>query len=723
MKNLKIPLFIKFTVLLILLSIGPLIFVGIRTINITETALQTSILELHTQLVESYSAKIYSYLQMIMNEIPYIMRILSTENLNWQDRETMLRTILDSHKNIISISLIDDTGKEKYEVYNPELEPNPKLDNFANDETFNMLNKQNKTQVISPLYYKNSIPYINLFYKHSVYKVIISISLSFKPIFDELTKLTIGKTGYAFLIDNNGTIIAHKDKKFIFKSVKNIKIVQQALNTVSVGSSEYVSIENKDVIGAYAPVKELGWSVIVQEPREEAYLPSILMRRQSLYIILISILLSVIFAFLIARSFTNPILTLVKAAKEIAQRNFSVQINQRTYDELDNLVDTFNIMSSELKRYDEMQIEKLIAEKTKTEAIIFSIADGIIMTDHAGKILLLNNQAKEILNIRDNNLEQKYIWEYLYDKNLMDAIKEVVTNPGVIRKELDFSTKNQLRFYQASSRPVITLKNETIGTVTVLHDITLEKEIDRMKDDFLHSITHDLRNPMTSIRGFLKFLLDNVGGPLTDQQRKMVEIMDRASLRLLNMINDILDLAKLESGRIELNLSDTNLNEIANKVIELLQPQIVKKNIKINIVTENEIPVIKSDSGLIERVINNLVGNAIKFTPEEGTITISMKDKQDRVEISVIDTGEGIPKEFINKIFDKFGQVTGQRKGGTGLGLTICKYIVEAHKGKIWVESELGKGSKFTFYIPKELNIQANNKIVSMANKTTINLQ
>ena len=723
MKNLKIPLFIKFTVLLILLSIGPLIFVGIRTINITETALQTSILELHTQLVESYSAKIYSYLQMIMNEIPYIMRILSTENLNWQDRETMLRTILDSHKNIISISLIDDTGKEKYEVYNPELEPNPKLDNFANDETFNMLNKQNKTQVISPLYYKNSIPYINLFYKHSVYKVIISISLSFKPIFDELTKLTIGKTGYAFLIDNNGTIIAHKDKKFIFKSVKNIKIVQQALNTVSVGSSEYVSIENKDVIGAYAPVKELGWSVIVQEPREEAYLPSILMRRQSLYIILISILLSVIFAFLIARSFTNPILTLVKAAKEIAQRNFSVQINQRTYDELDNLVDTFNIMSSELKRYDEMQIEKLIAEKTKTEAIIFSIADGIIMTDHAGKILLLNNQAKEILNIRDNNLEQKYIWEYLYDKNLMDAIKEVVTNPGVIRKELDFSTKNQLRFYQASSRPVITLKNETIGTVTVLHDITLEKEIDRMKDDFLHSITHDLRNPMTSIRGFLKFLLDNVGGPLTDQQRKMVEIMDRASLRLLNMINDILDLAKLESGRIELNLSDTNLNEIANKVIELLQPQIVKKNIKINIVTENEIPVIKSDSGLIERVINNLVGNAIKFTPEEGTITISMKDKQDRVEISVIDTGEGIPKEFINKIFDKFGQVTGQRKGGTGLGLTICKYIVEAHKGKIWVESELGKGSKFTFYIPKELNIQDNNKIVSMANKTTINLQ
>ncbi|MDI6641105.1 MAG: ATP-binding protein, partial [Elusimicrobiota bacterium] len=324
---------------------------------------------------------------------------------------------------------------------------------------------------------------------------------------------------------------------------------------------------------------------------------------------------------------------------------------------------------------------------------------------------------RNMLNIPDGNLEGKILWDYIPYKQVSEALTELLNTPDTAEKakfaEIDMSSNNISRFFKATTNPVTTPKGEKLGVVTVLRDITLEKEIDKMKDDFLHSITHDLRNPMTSIRGFLKFLSDGIGGPLTQQQRKMIETIDRASSRLLGMINDILDLAKLESGRIDLQLVKCDLLQIANRVLELLQPQIEKKQIriKVELLDGKKEAVIVADVQLMERLLNNLVGNAIKFTPENGSISVLISDMEDKVETKVIDTGEGIPQEYLNVIFDKFKQVTGQRKGGTGLGLAICKYIVEAHKGKIWVESKLNEGSKFCFYIPKNLTLTPNGEI------------
>jgi len=211
---------------------------------------------------------------------------------------------------------------------------------------------------------------------------------------------------------------------------------------------------------------------------------------------------------------------------------------------------------------------------------------------------------------------------------------------------------------------------------------------------------------MTSIRGFLKFLIDGVAGPVTEQQKKMLGVMDHASLKLLSLINDILDIAKLESGRMTINLSDCDLKMICQRSIEMAGGLALKKSITIRTESKEDFPKIKADPELIERVFSNLLGNALKFTPESGSITVSLKELSDRVEVSVEDTGEGIPPEYVERIFDKFQQVAGQRKGGTGLGLTICKHIVEAHSGEIWAESKLGQGAKFIFTLPKDLTLQ-----------------
>jgi len=716
MKKIKIPLFLKFAVIMIALSVGPLTFVGIRTININKEALQTSILELHTQLAKSFAEKIDYYLSEIQNEIPYITHILSIEDVSITTVNTVLKTIVDSHQNIVSISLIDNTGKERTKIYNPTLITEPTLLDLSNDETFKNLQENKLSQAISPLFFYNDDPRLNLFFKvRKNINVLITITL--KSLWNELNEIHIGKTGYAFLVDSEGKIIAHKEENLINKKLK-MPIIERAIHSVSIGSSEYIDQNGTEMVGAYAPVRNLRWAIIVQQPKKEAYYSSILMQRQAVILIIISVLLSGGIAFLFAENLTKPILELIKAAGRIAKRDFTVRIKTKTRDELNDLISTFNSMTEELKKYDDMQIDKIIAEKTKTEAIIFSIADGIVMTDREGEILLINQKARDILGIEPGDLEGKFIWNSISKKQLIDVLNELLNIPDGTKepktKEVDLSGETYSRFYKIITAPVTTVKGEKLGVVTVLRDITLEKEIDKMKDDFLHSITHDLRNPMTSIRGFLKFLSDGVGGPITEQQKRMIETMDRASVRLLGMINDILDLAKLESKRMDIQLSDANLVEITQKVLDLLQPQILKKSIetKIEVYNEKKDVYIRCDAKLIERVINNLVGNALKFTPENGKITISFIDNEDRVEVNVSDTGEGIPPDYLDKIFEKFQQVAGQRKGGTGLGLTICKYIIETHKGKIWVNSKLGEGSTFSFYIPKNLTKRPDGEII-----------
>jgi NtrC-family two-component system sensor histidine kinase KinB len=411
------------------------------------------------------------------------------------------------------------------------------------------------------------------------------------------------------------------------------------------------------------------------------------------------LVLSIIISFFIAKGITQPILKIIDAAKTVSSGNFNIKLNIKTRDELEILGETFINMAQKLNEYAEIQVDKIIAEKTKTEAIIFSIQDGIILTDYNGNILLINNKAKNILNLQDQSIENKNIAEIL-PPEIKPVIENSIKEPNKMF-ELDLSKPNFTSIYETSTTQVKTLKGEKIGIVTVLHDITLEKELEKIKDDFLHSITHDLRNPMTSIRGFIKFLLDGVAGELNVQQKKMLDTMDRASFRLLGMINDILDIAKLEAGKMELDLKVADMVKIVKSTVEVIQPQYERKKISLEIVTNKPEINTKVDANFMERVFINLIGNAIKFTPENGKITVSVEEQENKIVCFVKDTGEGIPQEHLKTIFEKFGQVKNKSKGGTGLGLTICKHVIEAHGGKIWVESIYGHGAKFIFYIPK----------------------
>jgi signal transduction histidine kinase len=239
-----------------------------------------------------------------------------------------------------------------------------------------------------------------------------------------------------------------------------------------------------------------------------------------------------------------------------------------------------------------------------------------------------------------------------------------------------------------------------LGTVTVVHDVTLEKELDRMKEEIVSSISHDLRSPISSIMGFLDFLKKGVAGVLNERQKEMVESMLRSAGRLLAMVNNILDVARLDSQAVQVKLARASLAGLAGRAIETLNAIAQRRGISVELQAEEEFSV-DVDAEQIERVFANLISNALKFSPDDARIVVSLRHDEERIEASVEDQGPGIPAQYLERVFEKFEQVPGTRHGGTGLGLTICRRFVEAHGGRIWAESAPGKGARFRFTIPK----------------------
>jgi len=414
---------------------------------------------------------------------------------------------------------------------------------------------------------------------------------------------------------------------------------------------------------------------------------------------------SLLSAALLARLLTAPVLKLTRAAEAVARGDFQARVEITTGDELQELAETFNAMTQRLRQYSVLQVDRLVAEQRKTEAILFSIGEGIVMADCEDRIQLANRRAREMFGLAaDADLEGRPLSEALPDGPLRTALAAAGRTPGP-HQEVDLSTEAERRFIRATASPVVTPgRGAELGTVFALRDVTLEREIEKMKEEFLHYITHDLRNPLGSAMGFLDLLLKGSAGELNANQHSIVSSVRRSTSRLMSLINNILDISKMEAGRMRLQLKTVSLAGVAGRAIDILEQLARAKNITMRLAAVEDFAA-EADGDMLERVFSNLIGNAIKYTPQNGTITVSIVDEGAHLKCGVEDTGEGIPADYLTRIFEKFEQVQGRRIGGTGLGLTIARFFVQAHLGRIWVESEMGRGSRFYFTIPKRLTL------------------
>lgn len=399
----------------------------------------------------------------------------------------------------------------------------------------------------------------------------------------------------------------------------------------------------------------------------------------------------------------NPIKELTASIKEIANKNYSQRVHFMNHNEFGDLAKSFNTMAEKLQEYNNSNLYKLSFEKKRLETLINNMHDPIVGLDNQGLILFANDEAFKIIGLKTEEVIGKLIATLALTNDLMKSL--IVSDfQNESRKVLPmkiFADGKESYFEKEIVNITIkpTGEDQTIdiGNVIILRNITVFKELDFAKTNFIATVSHELKTPISSIKLSLQLLEKAETGNINEDQKQLIESIKEDSQRLLKITGELLELSQLETGNIKLTIEKSNPYEIISYATEAVKVQVEQKQIDLIIETEQNLPDIKADSEKTAWVLVNFLTNAITYSSENSKIIVKLKNENNQVVFQVIDTGKGIDNRYKTKVFDKYFQVPGSHKSGTGLGLAISKEFIEAQNGTIGVESELGMGSTFYF--------------------------
>lgn len=418
-----------------------------------------------------------------------------------------------------------------------------------------------------------------------------------------------------------------------------------------------------------------------------------------------ALILALSFSLLLAERIVRPLRRFMDASRKISSGDYAVQVPVETGDELGRLGEEFNQMTAQLGRYHEMNIEQIISEKNKGEAILASIEDGVVVFDNDLGVMGINPAARRMLNLEFAECSTLRCSDILPGPNVCDLIRKTVetrVQPSVPDEQriVTLPQGERLRHYLFSVTTIRGKERSLSGVVLLLRDVTRLKEVERLKSEFVMAASHELRTPLTSMGMSIDLLLEHAAGGLAEKDRELLQAAHEEVQRMKALVSDLLDLSKIEAGRIELAFERVPVDTLFGYVHAVFKAQMERKRVELTAELAEDLPHIRADANKITWVLTNLISNALRYASEGGHIRFMARKVGEQVHLSVRDDGPGIPPEYQTKIFQKFVQVKGQEAGGTGLGLAICKEIVRAHGGTIWVESIPGQGSTFTFTVP-----------------------
>jgi two-component system, OmpR family, phosphate regulon sensor histidine kinase PhoR len=408
-------------------------------------------------------------------------------------------------------------------------------------------------------------------------------------------------------------------------------------------------------------------------------------RIRILEISLLIIALSLLISFMFAKSLSRPIKELSAVSRRIVDEDFNARVFLKSSDELRELADNFNNMAVRMKTL----FDELKSQKEELDSVISSLQEGILVLDREDRVILSNSSFKKI--IRSSLTEGKSYWECFRIPQFDELIEKIKDKKNNLSEEISFNNKIFL-----CSATFLGAKEEI---AIIFHDITNIRDLEKIKTDFVSNISHELRTPLTAIKGFVETLQDTV---VSEESRHYLDIICRNTDRLINIINDLLFLSELEEKSIKLEPTEVDLKLLLESITRIFEQQLKEKSLFLNIDIDAELPFIKADPFKLEQMFINLIDNAIKYT-EKGSINISLKENEGEIEIVIEDTGIGITKDHLSRIFERFYVVDKSRSkklGGTGLGLSIVKHVVLLHNGIIDVKSSSGIGTKFIITLP-----------------------
>jgi two-component system phosphate regulon sensor histidine kinase PhoR len=490
------------------------------------------------------------------------------------------------------------------------------------------------------------------------------------------------------IIAMDGTVLADSDENP--KSMENHSRrpeVLEALQGKTGKSIRFSSTANRDMLYVAVPIEKDG--KINGVIRTSLFLKDIdnLLTKLNHHVAWVSlgiVLIALLGALLISNSIVRPVKNLTSAARKVASGDFSARVFLKTKDELRELADNFNRMNEEMQS----MFTKLSQQKEELNSIIESLQEGLLVLDKQGKVIRSNESFRKI--IWSQAAEGKFYWEIMRNPRFPELMKKASTEKRNFMEELTLGD----RIFMCCVTPL--KGGEEI--VCIFHDVTEIKDIEKIKKDFVTNVSHELGTPLTAIKGYAETLRNEVD---TVPGKKYLETIERNTDRLINIVNDLLQLSGLEEKAV-LELEDIDLRGFLENVIRIFDQRIKDKHLSLVMDVQENLPTIKADLFKLEQMLVNLLDNAIKYT-DHGEIAISAGIQENQVQIRVRDTGIGIPKENIPRIFERFYVVDKSRSrksGGTGLGLSIVKHIVLLHKGTINIESTLGKGTSVTVTLP-----------------------
>ncbi|MDN7225840.1 ATP-binding protein [Planococcus liqunii] len=406
----------------------------------------------------------------------------------------------------------------------------------------------------------------------------------------------------------------------------------------------------------------------------------------------IAFILTTFFAFFLSTRITSPLRKMREGAFELAKGNFDTKVRATSSDEIGQLATAFNQMGRQLKHH----VEVINQEKEQLSSILTSMADAVITFNQDGTILLSNPPAEKLL--------QQWLMKRGVEKGeplpseMIHMLEHVLDYEEEIQEELEMEGA----YYAITFSPLYS-GDSVRGAVAVLHNMTEQHRLEKLREDFIANVSHELRTPIAMLQGYSEALLDDVGAT-EEERREMTKIIYEESQRMGRLVTDLLNLARMESGYMRLYKELVQFNEVIERMTLKFSQAAKETGVQLSFTTElDDWAAAEIDEDRIEQVMTNLIDNALRHTPAGGQVIVKVEQEQGYAKVSVNDTGIGIPEEDLQYVFERFYKADKARtlgKSGTGLGLAIASNIINAHDGKIYAESTVGKGTSFVFLLP-----------------------
>ncbi|MCB0404030.1 MAG: HAMP domain-containing protein [Bdellovibrionales bacterium] len=411
---------------------------------------------------------------------------------------------------------------------------------------------------------------------------------------------------------------------------------------------------------------------------------------------LFGVLLSLALGFYVAHRITSPIRQMTLVAEAMREGDYSMHLRNLPHDEIGLLGDTFNKLGTEITE----RITTLSKEKAQFRAMLTSMIEGVIAVNEEDEILFCNDAARKLMAAPDLGKAGKRIWEFTQLLKIREVVETVRAQGETVKREVAFLESSERKVLDVQATPFS--GGGTVGVAVVFHDISELRRLERIRQDFVANASHELKTPLTAIKGYVETL---IGGAIHDEKNnvRFLQKINAQADQLSAQVQDLLHLARIESGESKLDFSEIQLDTFMNEAIQLHQAPIRSKRLKLREDFGNFPVRVKADRKALAQITHNLIDNAIKYTPEAGNLTLRVRQGSGYGEVEVEDSGIGIPQKDQSRIFERFYRVDKARSreaGGTGLGLSIVKHLVQAMEGEIHVESRLHSGSRFTVRLP-----------------------